>query len=201
MARSRARSCPARGRGCCRGVTHTKPPLCPRGERRRPRRLLPGQRENKPQGSPEAGNSSFGISHSAARMWPQDKINGCSFPSTLSRCLPVKLLPAKLLPAGPEQPHTSITAPVPVTVPCTGMGHPGGTRRYQGGTRSSASSSAEPWEVKETEFGHRSPNTFAPAAGAVLAGPRCFCFALPNGMITWISDVEAREKTKTGACF
>lgn len=44
--------------GSPRPLGRTKPPLCPRGEQRR-RRLLPGQRENKPRGCPEAGNPCF----------------------------------------------------------------------------------------------------------------------------------------------
>lgn len=44
--------------GSLQPLAHTKPPLCPRGEQRR-QQLLPGQRENKPQSSPEAGNSCF----------------------------------------------------------------------------------------------------------------------------------------------
>ena len=61
--------------------------------------LLPGQRENKPQGSPEAGNLWFSTStqRSKSAAAGLDQPWG-SFPSTASWCLPGKLLPAMLLP-------------------------------------------------------------------------------------------------------
>lgn len=105
LARSPATSCPARGQGCLAGVTRTKPPLCPRGERRR-RRLLPGQQENKPLRSPEAGNSCFQTPRSAEECVQGQGPQQGSFPSAASRCLPAKLLlPARGGTPAPRQRH------------------------------------------------------------------------------------------------